>query len=202
VTITITYARSIEFSSESAASAPANSTPAPAITPAPAPADRVELSSGATAQATSPAVSTAPHAGDALFGALDANKDGSITAQEFTDGATALLRRAGARHHHRHARGDDDRGHRDQEVSGSGRLERTLEKLFDRVDANHDGSIDKDELATALDPAPASPSAAAPSDQAAAAPPGNQPDLASVATTRVTYVAVAVEQYTAVGLMR
>jgi hypothetical protein len=86
-------------------------------------------------------------------------------------------------------RGDDDQGHGDQQVKGSGRLERTLEKLFDRVDANHDGSVDKGELANAL--AQTGPSTA----------PMTQPTPAT-STAPTTYVAVAVEQYTAIGQMR
>lgn len=84
---------------------------------------------------------------EALFGALDADQDGAITAQEFTEGAVALLRRAGDR---QRVRGHDGEGHGHHESRGVGRLERQLEKAFGRVDANDDGAIDQDELTAAL----------------------------------------------------
>jgi type V secretory pathway adhesin AidA len=123
-------------------------------------------------------------------------------------------------------RDDDEQGHGDQHVKGSGRLERTLEKLFDRVDANHDGSVDKGELANALaqvnggqapsgasttsapqttpatnDSVPPAAAPDAPGTGAPVAPAEGQP-VASASVTSVIYVAIAVQQYTAIGDMR
>jgi EF hand domain-containing protein len=215
---------------ESPVSAPVSATPASApVSETPSAVDRVQLSSDATTQTAAPGGSGTPQRGDALFGALDADKDGSITEQEFTDGAMALLRRAGARHHH-HVHHDGSEKH-DREVRGSGRLGRKLEKLFDRVDANHDGSIDTGELTKALarsasadgsepssstptgstpqtvpattDPASVSAAPVAPDTRASVAPAGDEAwtSLTSVSVTRVTYIAVAVQQYTAIGAM-
>lgn len=106
---------------------------------------------------------------DALFGALDADQDGSITEQEFTSGAAALLRRAGERH--RAGRGhdhdhDDARSERGEERRSS-RLERKLERVFGRVDGNGDGSIDTEELTSALAAAKRRPDPPAPGNPGA-----------------------------------
>ncbi|HUU34502.1 MAG TPA: hypothetical protein VMW48_10585, partial [Vicinamibacterales bacterium] len=148
--------------------------------------DRATLSPAATAQAEAgPAeaaetpvvpvasLTRAERQADALFGALDADQDGAITEQEFTEGAAALLRRAGHRHRARGGDGDDHRSERGAE-HGGGRLHRKLEKAFARVDANQDGSIDKDELTAALAAAkrPERGQGAFPAPPADPAPPG------------------------------
>lgn len=183
-------------------------TPAPEPPPtgsaAPADIDRVELSPAATAGA--PAVSPAtPQRGDALFSVLDANKDGSITQQEFTEGAMALLRRAAARHrHHDHGEGNGD----DRRVNWESRLADKLERVFGRVDANQDGKIDKDELAAAL--ARTSPGREhgqwgdrpqeAGAERTSISPEGTSAAPTSVSVTQITVVAVAIQRYTEVGL--
>ncbi len=215
--------------------------------------DRVTLSPAATAPADDVSTSAvdgeapvtpvkpptrAERRADALFGALDADDDGAITEQEFTEGAAALLRRAGAR---RRARGGDDDDSRSErsgrneggdraergENRGSRRLERKLEEAFARVDANQDGSIDKEELTSALaqaggnkrggDPAPAPPTpppgggvvrGGTPGDGVVpgggpAPAPGASPAPGGAASQGVTvsfsftYVSIAVQRYTA-----
>ena len=153
--------------------------------------DRATLSS-----ATGTAAARVKRRADALFGALDGDEDGAITEQEFTEGAIALLRRAGGR---RRVRGDDGEG-AEGESRGVRRLERKLEKAFGRVDANDDGAIDKEELTTALaqvakrrggqtaPPPPAEP------------PPAQEPAPPAQTGTAVsfsfTFVSIAVQRYT------
>lgn len=195
----------------------AASTPpgAAALTPASdAAVDRVSLSPDATTAATNtdeaaetetpelPAAAPAPSVpppsraarrADALFTALDGDKDGAITEDEFKEGALNLLRNAGARR-----RIDDDGEGR--ETRGLRRLERKIERAFERVDKNDDGAIDKDELTAALsrgrgrrggsDDAPPA-DAPPPEDQAAGA--------AGISISiSVTYVSIAMQRYTSV----
>jgi hypothetical protein len=92
-----------------------------------------------------------PARGDALFEALDADGDGTVTKQEFVDGSRELLqnsRRHGRGHDH-HREGGIEGGERPDH--GSSRLTRRLERLFDRVDANGDGGVAKSELVGALE---------------------------------------------------
>ena len=165
-------------------SGPAAAIPAKAATSAIEP-DRVTLSSAKTEP-----VSRVTRRADALFGALDADQDGAITEQEFTEGALALLRRAGDR---RRVRGDDAGDQR--ESRGVRRLERKLEKVFGRVDANDDGAIDKEELTTALARVATRRGA-----QAEPAPPLEPPPAPAQTGTTVTFsftfVSVAVQRYT------
>ena len=205
---------SLNISTRSAGSA----TTTPVVT-SPAAIDRVNLSPEATtasetpdaAEVTEPASAEPPRPSraeqradkraEALFGALDADHDGAITEQEFTDGAVALLRRAGDRRRVREHDGEGDgHGHGDHASRGLRRLERKLERAFGRVDANDDGAIDQDELTSALanaggghrcdDAAPTTPAEpAAPRDPAAAA--------GTTVTFSFTFVAVAVQRYTA-----
>jgi hypothetical protein len=152
---------------------------------------------------------------EVLLDALDADQDGVVTKEEFLDRAMALLRRAGARHHHHpvhdegaharaHARDNDRRGH---DGHGMRRLERKLERLFDRVDDSGDGNVDQAELTDALTkvthdrrpytaetPAPSTPETPAPT----AVP--QPPPAAAMFCTSVTVV-IAVKQYTSVAAM-
>ena len=203
-----------------------NARPASPATTAPAAAspgvDRVTLSPEATAdvdQADAAQVEPAPTApvpaeprtpsraeqsaerrAEALFGALDADQDGAITEREFTEGAVALLRRAGdQRRVHEHD--GEGQGHGDGEHASRGlrRLERKLEKAFGRVDANDDGAIDKDELTSALargrgraEPAPP----VAPADAPPTQDPGPTAAPGTPVTFSFTFVSVAVQRDT------
>jgi hypothetical protein len=149
---------------------------------------------------------------DALAAALDADKDGAISSEEFVDGGTALLRRAA----HRRRSQDDESGdgvHRGH-GHGSHRFERRLERAFDKLDANGDGSLDVEELSHALstvrsrrqpaeDPAAPPPPAATPAEEQnpASTTPADDAGAASPvpsvvsATFKFTFIAIAVRQY-------
>jgi hypothetical protein len=194
------------------------STAAPAKAPASAtaPADTVTLSPAATTASNAspstdaspgttgatppvPPVSPVERRAEALFDVLDADDDGAVTEEEFTEGALQLLRNAGARRrvqegedrgrHEGHGRHEDHGRH---EGRGLGRLERRLEKLFDRVDANDDGALDRNELTDALARVGAR-------RTAAPAPSTAEPAQASgtFVAVSVTYVSIAVQRYTA-----
>jgi hypothetical protein len=98
---------------------------------------------------TADAVPSESDRGNALFRALDTDGDGTVTKEEFVEGAEDLLRRAGRngrRHHHGRGIEDGERGHH-QDHS---RLTRRLERLFELVDANGDGDVERAELSSAL----------------------------------------------------
>lgn len=154
--------------------------------------------------------SRAERRADALFDTLDADHDGAVTEQEFTEGAAALLRHAGARHRARGGDGgperlgrpeDGDRPER-AEHRESQRLERKLERAFSRVDANQDGSVDKEELTSALAQAGATRRGGAPPATPGAEPggvpaPGDTPQKGGVPVSfSFTYVSIAVQRYT------
>lgn len=162
---------------EPAPTAPARAEPAPAE---PRPAARAEQ--------------RAERRAEALFGALDADQDGAITEREFTEGAVALLRRAGDRRRVREHDGDGDHAAR-----GERRLERKLEKAFGRIDANDDGTVDQDELTSALAKAGGRRGGGAePSPPAEPAPAQDAPAAAGTTVTfSFTFVSVAVQRYTA-----
>ena len=165
-------------------------------------ADRVSLSPGATtppasettsstgieAAVNTPAVGIEPSAQPparevAVFGALDADGDGALTRQEFTDGALDLLRRESPPRAN-----DQGRGQR-----GARGLERRLDKVFARVDANGDGSVQAGELGAALARADRRGGGGAP----ASAPHETQPSAGTRSFVSVTYVSIAVQRYSA-----
>jgi hypothetical protein len=132
----------------------------------------------------SPAPTATPASrADVLFDALDADSNGSITEEEFVDGARALLR-SGRRHHHGDSEGDHDRvngrGH------GYGRhMGRRLERVFGRVDGDDDGALSRQELTQAL--------AANGNNQPAASPvPHTSGDPAPASVTTITSVSVSI----------
>jgi hypothetical protein len=244
MTVMQSYSLSLTYSSlridlphRPPATVPASSETTPA---APA-GDTVTLSPEATAQAETPEApvpspeapsappSRAERRSEALLTALDADQDGAVTKQEFLDGAMALLRRAGARHRqhdHDRVRGEGHRRH-GHEGHGMHRLERKLDRLFERVDASGDGSVDQAELTDALrkvtrerrphatetpapsaqqPPAPASsPAVPSTSPSPETPPPATvstpQPPAAAMSYTSVTVV-IAVKQYTSVAAMK
>jgi EF-hand domain pair/EF hand len=112
-------------------STPGTSAPAPAREKsAPArPTDTVELSKDRA---------------ETLIKALDADGDGIVTKEEFTDGAIELLKRASVRFHHEKV----GKGHGIEKRDD--RWTTRLEDVFAHVDANRDGAIDVNELTSAL----------------------------------------------------
>jgi Ca2+-binding EF-hand superfamily protein len=148
-----------------------------------------------------------------LAAALDADKDGAISDKEFIDGGTELLRPAS---HRRHPHDQSDNGvHRGW--YGSHRLEHRLERIFDKVDANGDGTLDAGELTSAL--SAAAPPAPKPEETAteppaeasvegqspAASTTANEASVASPSRTftavtfQFTFVSIAVRQYQVSG---
>lgn len=179
-----------------------NGTPASPDVPVSAPPVESSETPGADAPAAPP--SRAARRAEALQNALDADQDGTITKEEFVEGAMTLLRRAGARHHYRHHRshGEGGEGHDNgsHEGQGTSRLERKLDRLFDRVDASGDGSVDQAELTDALakvtrERAPETP----------AAPTVTEPQTTPAAGAAMSYtsitVTIAVKQYASVAAM-
>lgn len=206
---------SVSLSPEATSQAAANTnTPASApakAAPSAAPVTTVATQVSATyvsatyvsATSTSPTTNDSNDDGSsALFKALDANQDGSVTEEEFKTGAKALLRR-GRRNEHA-----DGVRHGDHDHRGGRRLDRTLGRLFDAVDGDGDGNITKDELSAALgkvknaqgpaqDPPPEPPAPIAdPLGQPAQA---NTSSSASASYFSVTVVSVAIRSYTSVS---
>lgn len=164
--------------------------------PAAAGTDTVSLSTAAaTAPSTSendaatpgntPAVS---QPSSLLFATLDADRDGSVTREEFTSGALALLGKRGD-HPRAHGNGDGENGRRARGVPG---LERRLAKAFGRVDANDDGSLEQFEMSAALSGG-ADPTTDVPLPPAS--PETTQVGV-SASFVSVTYVSVAIQRYT------
>ena len=155
VTTSVTYGIDSSEAPAQKSLAPASPIVAPAAETT-TPSDSVSLSSDSSRLA---------RGADALFTVLDANQDGSITGQEFTDGATALLRQARGRHHHHHHHrheygsegggrfgGDRFGGERwgRERAGGDTRLANALSNLFSNVDGDGNGAVTKDELTSAL----------------------------------------------------
>jgi hypothetical protein len=174
VTINGTYTQSVAFSVTAVTASVTRSTtdgPENVPTPPAAPPSR-------------------PSRADTLVRALDADRNGSISEREFSEGAIALLRRAAAR---QAARTDEDRdrGHsRAAERRHHGMAHR-LERVFDRIDANHDGGVDVGELTAALAGRSGHTTETAPA-------PGSETAFTMVA---VSVTMVAVQQYRAISQM-
>lgn len=165
-----------------------------------APTDTVTLSPEATAPVNespvTPVTATpaTPDRAGALFGALDADQDGAITEDEFKTGAKQILARGRGPRRADH----EDHDHHDRGNHGLRRLDRKLDKLFDRVDANGDGSIDKSELTDALAAVdkrrqPPPPQGTEPGADPAA---GQGATDGTVVTFSLTFVSIAVKRYT------
>ena len=120
---------------------PHPSAPAHKDAPAPAATDSVELSQQAAAEARS----TDPSArAETLLKAFDTAGDGVVTKTEVTTGAMEVLKRASVRFHHQDVGRGEGVDKRDQKWAGR------LDEVFAKVDANHDGAIDRTELTAAL----------------------------------------------------
>lgn len=170
--------------------------PAKASAAEPAPADATETAPRPTSRAAARA--------QALFTALDADKDGTVTKDEFTSGAKALLGRDGGPRRS----GDDEDGER--RVSRfERRLDRRLARAFDRVDGDDNGGISVEEMTAAFEkigrgrrggrpdgppPPDGPPSADAPTAEPA---PAAGASGASI-SIQITYVSIAIQRYTAV----
>ena len=83
--------------------------------------------------------STATSDTDALFGALDTDGDGSVTGTELADNGKSLFDQL-----RNQLRGSEMGGDRPPPPSGE------VDELFETLDANGDGSIDKSELTSFL----------------------------------------------------
>lgn len=154
---------------------------------------------GAAAPPSQPAPPSSSDRAGALFAALDADQDGAVTEDEFKSGAKQILSQG---RRPRRADHDDDHDHGDHRVHegrGMRRLERKLDKLFDRVDANGDGSLDQTELTDALAAAdkrrepPPPPQGQEPGSGPAA---GQAGATGTVVTFSMTFVSIAVKRYT------
>jgi hypothetical protein len=247
MTVNSLYGQSLAFSYSAAAvsrvsvqgdtartASPAPVSPAPlassadSVTLSPDAQARPEAAPGALPATTLPPAappSTSLH-GSALYRALDADQDGSVTKQEFTEGAMAMLRRVGSRHHHHHHHG---RGNREDGVMRTlereSRLLGKIERAFARIDANQDGAIGADELSAAVErpgirqprvereppqaialptprttvpePGPVAPPTEAKGADTAPASVTSLTRVSVTMVTTVTYVQVAIQQYTA-----
>lgn len=211
--ITQTYASfsamrlTIHVNTPQAASQPSNgATAAPTDTVTLSPAATTAASASgqpATGPADAPPLSTAPppdRAG-ALFAALDADQDGAVTEEEFKTGAKEILSQGRRPRRTDHDDDHDHHGdHRVHEGRAMRRLERKLDKLFDRVDANDDGSLDETELRDALAAAdarrqpPPPPQGQEPGADPAA---GQAGATGTVVTFSMTFVSIAVKRYSA-----
>lgn len=82
---------------------------------------------------------------ETLMKALDTDKDGVVTTEEFSDGAVELLRRASVRFHHL-PRTPKDQGIEKRDVGWTSRLE----DVFAHGDQNRDGAVDEGDVTSAL----------------------------------------------------
>jgi hypothetical protein len=122
---------------------------------------------------------------DTLVSRLDTDEDGKVSKDEFTAGAIDLLKRASVREHHRHVGRGDGIDKRDA------RWRARLERAFDRIDANGDGSLDTGEIAARLTPKGKHGKGAAQESE-----PASPGAVATTTTTSVTIVAIAIRRYT------
>ena len=149
-------------------------------------ASSVSGSSGSDAPARSTGAAVAARRAETLVSRLDTDEDGAVSKDEFTSGAIDLLKRASVRAHHRHVgRGE---GIEKRDARWLGRLERA----FDRIDANGDGSLDAGEVAAQLTGRPGRRNGQVAGDESASGAPSSP----ATSVTSVTIVAIAIRRYT------
>ncbi|MFN7980256.1 MAG: EF-hand domain-containing protein [Vicinamibacterales bacterium] len=197
-----TVSLSPEATSQAAANTTDSTTAAPQTTTFSAVATQVSATYVSSTSTSSTNSAQGDDAASALFNALDADQDGSVTEDEFKAGAKALLRQGRRGNHPEGVR------HGEHDHRGGRRLDRTLGRLFDAVNANGDGNITKDELSSALgktsqstqggvqDPPPPSEPLSPLADPAGAN--GNS-TTTSASYFSVTVVSVAIRSYTALS---
>lgn len=189
MTVTSVSAVAVSFRSASLPGGSSHSThSAPAAAPAPAdapalPTDTVELSQPAADTATATGIRSTRS--ETLLRTLDANGDGLVSKEEFTDGAIELLKHASVRFHHRHVGKGDGIEKRDEKWTSR------LEDVFAHVDANRDGSVEISELTSALPKSAQRPARRLPQFGTDGPAPAT-----TEAVTNATVVAVAIKQYT------
>jgi hypothetical protein len=190
MTVTSLSAVAVSFRSASLTAGSSHSTHSvPAAAPAPAdapalPTDTVELSQPAADTATPTGIRSTRS--ETLLRALDANGDGLVSKEEFTDGAIELLKHASVRFHHRRVGKGDGIEKRDEKWTSR------LEDVFAHVDANRDGSVEISELTSALPKSAQRPARRLPqfgADGPAAA-------ITDAVTSVTVVVALAIKQYT------
>lgn len=159
----------------------------------------------APAAAPEPRPSRAQQRAQALFAALDADKDGTVTKAEFKSGAKALLGRGESS---QRAADDDGDGRASR---ADRRLDRKLSRAFDFVDGDDDGTLSAEEMTAAFQKigrgghgrrehpeGPQAPGGGPLPTAPDAAPNARAQGGASITTIQVTYVSIAIQRYTAV----
>lgn len=148
---------SLSPQARAAAQQPVPASVATGPAPVAPPTDDSETGAAPVPPVPSPTASGVDGLAAALIKVLDTNSDGSLSKDEFVEGAKALLGRGRARR-----RGGDDGGDGAGSIDAAGkhdrghhvgrghRLERRLEKAFGRIDADDNGSLDAGELAAVL----------------------------------------------------
>lgn len=192
----------VSLSSGGSTSPAASNSNTPTSGPVPLPPPPARPLQGAASTGSTSKASAIDDPSAALFKALDADEDGTVTEDEFKAGARALLRQG--------RRGEHAGGvhHGDHDHRGGRRLNRALGRLFDAVDADGDGGLTKEELSAALQrtskpaQAPAPPPEGLVPTQNAAQPSTNQEaagagSITSASFVSVTVVSVAIRSYTA-----
>ena len=146
------------------------------------PADTAASQPAGTAPAGPAPAGKADRRADTLLTRLDTDRDGAISKDEFTSGGIELLKKASVRAHHRHVGQGEGIDKRDE------RWRARLERVFDRIDADGDGAVSRDELNAGFQRQEGS------RGKGPEEPAGPPPAMTFV--TSVTLVAMAIRRYT------